>query len=109
MTITVAPRPRAAAIARTRLEFAIRIEEGVRLVEQQDPWRSVKRTGEGDALRLTRGQAGSAQSKPRIITVRQLQDEFVHSGLLSRSHDGLVDVGPKSFPERRRRNERYSP
>ncbi len=92
MTMTVAPRLRAAAIAADERGFAGLVEESVGLVEHQQPRLPVKRAGQRHPLRLACGEARAHQPERRVITLRKLEDQLVHPGFGGRRDHRFVDL-----------------
>ena len=74
--------------------FAFRVERRGGFVEQQDGAVGEERTGDGDALALTAGQAHAALPQVGVVALRQLAHEFIRvSGVAGSAHVFRAGLG----------------
>ncbi len=89
-----------AAYAEDRLGeggFALRIEVGIRLVEDHEEGVAVQGAGEADALALSGGETRAVLADARVVALGQAQDQFVDTGR-PRRRDGLGGIRPVLEP-----------
>ena len=69
--------------------LALIIERARRFVENENSWIRRQRSGDGDALPLPAGQAGTAFSDQSVIGLRQFENKIMGAGESRRLDDAL--------------------
>ena len=92
MTMTVAPRASRTGNRCDQRRFAVLIEKGIGLVENNQSRFAIECPCKGNPLRLAGRQAKSHQAKLGIIAFGQVEDQFVDSGFLGGSDHRIVDA-----------------
>ncbi len=85
--------------------FAVAVEEGVGLVENQQYGLTVEGAGQRNSLRLAGRQAGAERTERRVIAFRKLQDQLMRARGFCGFDRQCVDVFAS---DRHRRSVKYS-